>query len=89
MTAWLSDENALRKAGSGVTRPVQAEHHFTGVLCSGHTGRQHRGADRRQAKNSHDSHEDEGDKGDGMNLSRSRRAAATIGQRVFWIPLRS
>ena len=33
MTAWLSDENALRKAGSGVTRPVQAEHHFTGVLC--------------------------------------------------------
>ena len=43
----------------GVTRPVQAEHHFTGALRSGHTGRQHRGADRRQAKNSHDSHEDQ------------------------------
>ena len=53
------DRDGRAPDGHGVTRPVQADHHFTGVLCSGHTGRQHRGADRRQAKKSHDSHEDQ------------------------------
>ncbi|HEY9229060.1 MAG TPA: hypothetical protein VIP11_20580, partial [Gemmatimonadaceae bacterium] len=44
---------------NGVARPVQADHHFTAVLGSSHSGQQHRGADGRYAKNSHDSHEDQ------------------------------
>jgi hypothetical protein len=36
---------------------VEAERHFTGGLGADHSGKQQADADKRHAKNSHDSHE--------------------------------
>ena len=52
------DRDGRAPDGHSVARPVQAEHHVTAVLSTGHTGRRHRVADQRQAKNAHNSHED-------------------------------